>query len=76
MAKPKRILRVTWGDAHGCFPHWRSKPPKQKPRRMVSVGACLQDDEVGITLVQSWDKSLVADGIFIPRANVQEVEEL
>lgn len=48
---------------------------------MISVGLLVQDDDVGVTIVQSGDKKrgrgrLIGDGLFIPRANIQAVEEL
>lgn len=72
----KPMMKVTWGDAHGAFVQWTRKPKPQKPKKVISVGICIQDDEVGMTLVQSVSGPCVDSGIFIPRCNIEEIEEL
>ena len=76
--KTKHIVKVTWGDAHALGDSWGKFEPKDhKTRRVASVGFVLQDDEVGISITQSVDTENHDDhGLFIPRCNIEKVEDL
>ena len=78
MAKTTRIAKVTWGDAHSCHMTWKhyKKVSKEKPKKVISVGTVVQDDEYGMTLVLNSSGPMRDSGIFIPRVNIVEVEDL
>jgi len=76
--KTKRIVKVTWGDAHAISDGWGKFEGKDHhPRKVVTVGFVLRDDKVGLSVAQSVDTENHDDHcLFIPRCNVQNVEDL
>ena len=73
-----RLVVVTWGDAHALSDSWGKFESKDhKPRRVVSVGFVLREDNVGISICQSYDTEKHDDhALFIPAGMVQKVEDI
>ena len=78
MKKTRRIVKVAWGDAHALSDGWGKFESKDhKPRKVVSVGFVLLDNDIGVSITQSVDTENHDDhSLFIPRCNVISMEEL
>lgn len=76
--KLPRVVLVAWRDAVGLSDGWGQFESKDhKPRLVVSVGLVLREDKTGVSLAQSLDSKGHDDhAIFIPRCNIESVEEL
>ncbi len=78
--KRQRICVVVWDDAHGCQEGWGDWEPKEdhRPRKIISVGIVLRDDDAGMSLAQNKDRRAhkYDHVIFIPRVCIQEVTDV
>jgi hypothetical protein len=77
--KLPRAVMVAWRDAHGISDGWGKFEAKKdhKPKLVVSIGWVLKDNKVGVSLAQSLDSDKHDDNtIFIPRCNIESVEDL
>jgi hypothetical protein len=71
---------VVWDDAHGCEEGWQTWQPKEhhQPRKILTVGIVLKDDDTGMALAQNKDRRARRYDhiIFVPRACIQEVTDV
>ena len=82
---PERIVKVEWEDTR-CAHGWQNLDEVPKvPAAVHSVGFVLEDEEIGITLVEAQASFPSGDGdgysrfgcaTFIPRSAISKVTEL
>lgn len=73
----RRIIVVTWLDAHGDSIMFTEEDMEHKPYKFISIGLLVRSDDVGVSLAREiGEDGRFRDHEFIPRKMIVDEYEL